>query len=158
MRLLAIDPGTTESAYVEYDTEQRRVVSWAKLPNAEMLRRIDESWSKAFACEMIQSYGMSVGREIFETVLWVGRFCERWEHMSDREPARLVFRREVKIHLCNSVKAKDANVRQALIDRYGGKAQAIGLKATQGPLYGLSGDGWAALGVAVTAAETPEAR
>jgi hypothetical protein len=46
-------------------------------------------------------------------------------------------------------------VRQALIDKFGpGKELAIGKKASQGPLYGLTGDFWAALGVAVTASET----
>ena len=32
--------------------------------------------------------------------------------------------------------------------------KAIGLKASPGPLYGMAGDCWAALGVAITAAET----
>ena len=37
-------------------------------------------------------------------------------------------RQEVKLHLCNSARAKDANIRQALIDRFGGKDKAIGRK------------------------------
>jgi hypothetical protein len=64
-----------------------------------------------------------------------------------------IYRADVKLHLCNSHRAKDKNVRQALIDLYGPtKEAAIGRKASPGPLYGLAGDGWAALGVAVTAA------
>jgi len=60
----------------------------------------------------------------------------------------------VKLHLTQTRRAKDANIRQALIDRYGpGKALAVGLKATPGPLYGLTGDCWSALAVAVTAAD-----
>ena len=50
---------------------------------------------------------------------------------------------------------RDANIRQALIDRYGpGKDRAIGRKLSPGPLYGLSGDCWSALAVAVTTTET----
>jgi hypothetical protein len=48
------------------------------------------------------------------------------------------------------MKAKDANIRQALIDIYGGNDKAIGNKKTPGPLYGIKGDLWAALAVAVT--------
>jgi len=55
----------------------------------------------------------------------------------------------VKMHLCGQARAKDANIRQALIDRFGGAA-AIGRKAAPGPLYGISGDVWQALGLAVT--------
>jgi hypothetical protein len=52
------------------------------------------------------------------------------------------------------MKAKDANVRQALIDRYGGKAEAIGTVKKQGPLYRVKSHAWQALAVAVTASET----
>ena len=62
----------------------------------------------------------------------------------------------VKSHLCHSAKANDSNIRQALIDRWGGDQVAIGRKKAPGPLYGFSGDMWAALAVAVTAAETTE--
>ena len=61
------------------------------------------------------------------------------------------------MHLTNSARAKDANVRQALLDKFGpGKEKAVGKKATPGPLDGLTGDCWSALGVAVTAAETEQ--
>ena len=107
----------------------------------------------ALAIEMVASYGMAVGASVFETCVWAGRFIERWSAVSAAGSVTQVYRREVKLHICGSAKAKDANVRQALIDRYGGKAKAIGRKATPGPLYGMSGDCWSALGVAITAAE-----
>ncbi len=59
-------------------------------------------------------------------------------------------RLEVKIHLCHDSRAKDANIRQAILDRFGGKEKAIGRMATPGPLMGVSGDLWAALAVAIT--------
>jgi hypothetical protein len=73
------------------------------------------------------------------------RICEA---LGD-EPVR-VKRIEVKSHICHSAKANDANIRQALIDRYNGKDAAIGKKAKPGPLYGVSGDMWAALAVGLT--------
>jgi hypothetical protein len=62
----------------------------------------------------------------------------------------LVFRKDVKMHLCNSMRAKDANIRTALIDKLG----APGTKKMQGPTYGVTSHAWAALAVAVTAHET----
>lgn len=151
MRLLAIDPGNTESALLVYDTEKGVPVEWVKCPNEECLLQIDCIDADVLAVEMIASYGMAVGASVFETCVWIGRFVERW---SGAEP-ELVFRREAKMHLCGSMRAKDANIRQALIDRYGGKEMAIGKKATPGHLYGLSGDCWSALAIAVTVAERP---
>lgn len=104
------------------------------------------------AIEMIASYGMPVGREVFETCLWIGRFIEAWGG-----PYTLVYRRDVKLHLCGQARAKDGNVRQAIIDRFGGKQSAIGNKKTPGPLYGVSGDVWQALAVAITFADTRSA-
>ena len=157
MRLLAIDPGPTESAGVEMYPDG--AVGWhAKLPNDDMLGWIDGGYATHLAIEMVASYGMPVGADVFETVFWAGRFAERWEHTPEASrvtPATLVFRRDVKLHLCASPRANDANIRQALIDRYGpGKQKAVGVKATPGPLYGLTSDRWAALGVAVTAMDT----
>ena len=71
-------------------------------------------------------------------------------------------RLDVKLHLCKDSRAKDANIRQALLDRFpatgGGKTPQIGTKAQPGPLYGIKSHLWAALGVAVTFADKQEGR
>jgi hypothetical protein len=153
VNLFAIDPGNTQSAFVVYDTETQHPIEWSKIPNHDMLDMLDSINFDALAVEMIASYGMAVGKEVFDTCVWIGRFVERWG-----EEFRLVYRAEVKLYLTHSRRAKDANVRQALIDRYGpGKDVAIGKKASPGPLYGMAGDCWSALGVAVTAADTDPA-
>jgi hypothetical protein len=95
--------------------------------------------------ESIESYGMPVGREVFDTVHWSGRFTEA----AHPTPVVQVPRREVKLALCHDTRAKDANVRQALLDRFGGKVAAVGNKANPGPLYGISKDVWQALAVGV---------
>lgn len=159
--IFAVDPGNTESAFVLFDPRTRVVLDKATMTNADMLTRIDTCARHHAAAhgviEMVASYGMAVGAEVFETVYWIGRFAERWDRMFGREAAR-VFRRDVKLHLCGTSAAKDANVRQALIDMFGpGKAVAIGKAKTPGPLFGVSGDVWAALAVAVTfAAKRPD--
>lgn len=143
--ILALDPGNTHTAGVVLATNSGHVDGgwdvcdhWY-LPNAEAIEKIvTYPYCDHMAVEMIACYGMAVGREVFDTCVWIGRFIERWNG-----PYTQVFRRDVKLQLCNSAKAKDKNVRQALIDLYGGKA------ATKkgGMLHGVSGDEWAALGV-----------
>lgn len=53
---------------------------------------------------------------------------------------------EVKKHLCHNGAAKDSNIRQALIDRFG----PPGVKKEPGILYGVKKDIWAAMAIAVT--------
>lgn len=145
--LLAIDPGTTHSGYVVIDDGGVQLSGVAE--NGEMFELIAAHGSN-IAVEMIASYGMAVGREVFETCLWIGRFMQA----AGPDRVRIVYRKDVKLHLCGSPRAKDANIRQALIDRWGGKAEAVGTVKKPGPLYGVKSHAWAALGVAVTAMET----
>jgi hypothetical protein len=153
MLILAIDPGTTQSGWCEYDSDSRRVLDSGVFPNHEMLRNLEKpSRADELSIEMIASYGMAVGREVFETCVWIGRFQQAWR---DPDAVRLVYRRDVKLHLCGTTKAKDPNVRQAIIDLFpatgGGMTPQIGTKGQPGPLYGVSSHAWPALGVAITA-------
>ena len=156
MTLLAIDPGTTRSAWVNVVGDV--LLGFGILPNEQLLtwfRVLDhpvEEGIDQVVIEKVESYGMAVGAEIFETVFWSGRFAEAAEPLS----VHRIGRKAVKLHLCGDTRAKDSNIRQALIDRYGGvegKRAAVGLKASPGPLYGVSKDVWAALAVAVTYAD-----
>ena len=147
--ILAIDPGPTQSGWCELDAH--RVRACGVLHNAQMLERVRSTEAPVLAIEMIASYGMPVGREVFETCVWIGRYQQAW---SKPDAVRLVFRKEVTMHLCGSARAKDPNVRQALIDLFpatgGGATPQIGTKGRPGPLYGVSSHAWPALGVAVT--------
>ena len=153
MKILSIDPGTDESGWVVLDGND--VLMSGVWPNEQLLRQVSieaESDVDTLAIEMIASYGMAVGREVFETCVWVGRFQQAWRVP---EAVKLVYRRDVKLHLCGTSKAKDANIRQALIDLLGPQ----GTKKSQGATYGVKSHAWAALGVAVTVAGiTPESR
>lgn len=150
--LIAIDPGNEQSGWVLFTG--RAVHSCGVMPNDELLQRLRGDWrvlGDALAIEMIASYGMPVGREVFQTCVWIGRFQQAWQAP---ELVRLVYRRDVKLHLCGTSRAKDANIRQALLDLFprtgGGATPQIGTKGKPGPLYGVSSHAWPALGVAVT--------
>ncbi len=150
MNVLAIDPGTEQSAYVVYDGA---VLEYGILDNEDFAREVREwtNYLNHMAIEMVACYGMPVGAEVFETCVWIGKFESAW---GDCDISR-VYRKDVKLHLCGQPRAKDANIRQALIDKFGpGKERAIGRKATPGPLYGIKSHEWAALAVAVTWWET----
>lgn len=150
MIVLAIDPGTTESAYALYEPERRKLLDFGKVPNHDMLAVIATEDHSALIIERIESYGMPVGREVFDTVQWTGRFIQAAD---PGRPWHQLPRREVKLHLCGQSKAKDANVRQALLDRFHGPVTPSGKPAKGHPLRGVSGDVWAALAVAVTWAD-----
>ena len=143
MRVLAIDPGNEQSAWVEWDGQTIR--NHGKGPNADVLEVIPACNPDVLAVEEICSFGMPVGREVFHTCIWTGRFLQVAE--SFNIPYELIPRREVKLYLCNSLRAKDSNVRQALIDKVGPQ----GTKKHPGPTYGIKADTWQALGLAVTA-------
>jgi hypothetical protein len=149
MNILAIDPGNIESAYAVLD-EQLKPIEFGKVENYRMLDVIDK-WGETinhFAIECVASYGMAVGQEIFETCIWIGRFIERAECKLDYEYQYIqkIYRKDVKINLCGSMKAKDANIRQSLIDRFG----IVGTKKEKGWFYGVSKDVWSAVAVGIT--------
>lgn len=150
MRILSVDPGTMHSGWCLF--ENRKVLRCGnEVPNHEILRLIGEIVADELAVEMIESYGKPVGRETFETVLWIGRFVQAWR---DPNTVRLVYRRDVKSFLCGSANSKDPNVRQALLDLLG----PVGNKKEPGPLHGVSGHAWAALAVAATVARCAPVR
>ena len=141
MKIFAIDPGTTESAYVIWDGVT--ISEKGKVSNTTMLSIIGIHERHCHVvCEMIACYGLAVGAEVFETCVWIGRYLEKLQGNMDR-----MKRLECKMHLCHSARANDSNIRQALIDRFG----APGKKSAPGLTFGLSGDMWAAFAVAVTA-------
>ena len=167
-KILAIDPGNEYSAYVEYYKETGKLGEFGKEKNDYVLGRMWKFLQECdcMAIEMPACYGMAVGKTVFDTCRWVGIFQHAF-HGDTGKPAFLVYRKAVNkidsidsvcMHICKNNRAKDSNVRQAIIDRYpatgGGKTPQIGTKAQPGPLYGVSKDVWAAMGVAITFAET----
>ena len=140
--ILAIDAGNEESGYCLMDVETYKPIEFGKIDNTQMLMKVLDLDYDTLVLEMVASYGMPVGASIFETCVWIGRFiqarkCPNYEY---------IYRKEEKINLCNSMKAKDSNIRQALIDRFG----EVGTKNNQGFFYGFKKDIWSAFAVGCT--------
>lgn len=150
MMILAIDPGYEVSAYVVFDG--LHVLKHGIENNTIMLpilRTLLEPVgpNAVTVIEQIESFGMAVGKEVFETVFWTGRFYQVAQFFA---PCTRMPRRTVKLHLCGSARAQDSNIRVALMDLFGGSKIAVGRKAQPGPLYGIKSHEWAALAIAVT--------
>jgi hypothetical protein len=177
--IVAIDPGPLRSGYVLLGSQGDGHPQGFVLDNAEVLERLFETRELGLdlAIEMIASYGMPVGAEVFDTCVFIGRCLQTWFDDNQPHPEALVYRTDVKMTLCHSTRAKDGNVRQALIDRWGGDMRAIGNKKCPvckgkgwrgrdhakcggcggsgwlqrpGPLAAFTSHMWPALGVAVT--------
>jgi hypothetical protein len=153
--VLAIDPGPTESAYALIAHDTRRPLEVGKVPNDDVPVIVSHRfWPYRVAIEMVSSYGMAVGADVFVTCVWIGRFLERVRLV----PAELVYRRDVKLHHCGSARAKDANITQALIDRFapGEPNRGKGTKKAPGWFHGFSADIWQAYALAVYVADIHE--
>ncbi len=137
------------SAYTLTDS-QHRPQKFGKHPNLDILNNINTWEIDLCVIEMIDSYGMAVGAEVFETCVWIGRFAER-----SNAPVQLIKRRLVKLHHCNSPRANDANITQALIDRFAPNTpnRGKGTKAEPGFFYGFKADIWQSYALAVYAAD-----
>ena len=151
MMLIAIDPGNVESAFVRID-DQYKLYEHEKIRNEELVNRI-YGYSRIcdqVVIERIASYGMAVGRSVFETCEWIGRFTQMAvEHSL---PVDYVFRIDEKMELCRDARAGDANIRRALIDRFARHDLRTGKGTKKNPdyFYGFAKDEWAAMAVAVT--------
>lgn len=150
--IIAIDPGNTQSGYVVVRHDGKKileVIERGKVDNYrifDVLRKHDK-WSDV-AIEMVASYGMAVGKEVFDTCVWVGRFMQA----AQGHRVELIYRREEKLYLCGQLTAKDGNIIQALVDRFapGKPNRGKGTSKEPGFFYGFSKDMWQAMAVATT--------
>ena len=74
--ILSIDPGPEQSAYVLLD-DNYRIIKFDICKNDLMFSNIQYmAGYDTVVIEMIASYGMPVGAEVFETCVWIGRFIQ----------------------------------------------------------------------------------
>lgn len=161
--ILAVDPGNEATGWALIDAEDLRPLRIGKQENEaaylEVLGACSELMADEpggievyIAVEMIASYGMPVGAEVFDTCVWIGELKERFRHWLTKADFRLIYRRDEKLAICGSPKANDATIKQALVDRFarGEKNYGKGTKKAPGWFYGFRADIWAAYAVGVT--------
>ena len=159
--ILAIDPGNEQSGVVLIRERDLKPIVAEKITNEELLdnllmdryERLEESECiNHVAIEMIASYGMAVGQSVFETCVWIGRFIQALEDNYYNDSLKFIYRKDEKMNLCGSMKAKDSNIVQALIDRFAPNTpnKGKGTKKEPGWFYGFKKDIWQAYAVAVT--------
>lgn len=153
MKILGIDPGTTESGWVIYDTENHSIIDKGISENNEIIEFIDTMDFDVMAIEMVASYGKPVGKETFETVYWIGRFAEKARSFGICVE-RYYKKTDINPAICFNSNVKDAMIRRALLDMFpktgGGKEPSIGTKKQPGALYGINSHMFPALAVALT--------
>lgn len=160
-RLLAIDPGSTHSAYVLYNTRSERIGAHGHVENQEM-RRIVKALHLSrvignrgaidhMAFERVRGYGnrSRAGNSVLDTAEWGGRFIECF---GGDEYCTGMPRSTVRGHLLSgmNVSSGDAQIRKVLKERFGDAVK------------GFNNHEFAALAVAVTWAkkysDSPEDR
>ena len=152
-KILAIDPGNKESGFCLIDGEDYVPINFGKWENEKLRTQIAARWKNQVdkvVIEMVASYGMAVGETVFETVFWIGRFFEAvGSGGATRDRLKRI---EVKKNLCHNAAAKDANITQALIDRFAPDTRnhGKGTKADPGWFYGFKADIWQAYALGVT--------
>ena len=155
--ILAIDPGNKQSGYAILDTDYKPV-DFGKIDNTTLKSIIRQAvWSKRVdrvVIEMVASYGMPVGETVFDTCVWIGRFTELIAQCPTQDTEiTYVKRKEYIVDLIGSVKAKDSNVIQYLIDRFAKDTpnRGKGTKDNEGWFHGFKADVWQAYAIAVWA-------
>ncbi len=157
--ILAIDPGNIESGVVVLN-EDYSIEFKEKMLNEHVIGLVfkmsQEKCIDHIVIEMVASYGMAVGQTVFDTCVWIGRFYQIG--IVNGNPVSKIYRKDIKMNICGQTRAKDSNIRQALVDRFsydrhkakGGK----GTKSDPGFFFGFKSDIWAAYALGVTYLDT----
>ena len=190
--ILALDPGNRKTGWVLANLSSEDpcglcIVNKEVSENGEIRRQLLEDTLRSFRDEQVvllietpRPRGQPTSSEEMETLIEIGRFVQAWEQLAEGDETvrwSYVWRKDVKSVVCGSSRAKDSNIRAALIEFFGGEAAAIGATkcpeckgkgwkgrgrpiceecegsgwdAAPGPLHGFNSHIWPALGVLVT--------
>lgn len=148
-RILAIDPGPVQSAYVsvrQVDEDTLIIIDKDIINNADVLTLIRGIHFDVMLIEHLEySFGKhGIGKSVTETVFWTGRFYERFEGQKHR-----LRRKDIVKTLCDTPSAGDSAVIQALADRYAlhQPNRGKGTKKAPGYFFGFHDDIWQAFAV-----------
>ena len=159
-KIFAIDTGSRYSGYCHFQIARDGIqpyllISHGVVENSDLIKLLVQHRNSAIVMENFQSMGMAVGKTVFESCIWLGRFVETARRSNKDRPVFFMHRTTAKLEICGQSRAKDSNVRQAIIDIFtgvedGGKVPQIGTKKNQGPLYGVKSHVWSALAVGIS--------
>ena len=132
MMIIGVDPGPKETGYAIMDTSDYLPLEAGKLPNAEFSVMLSMAPAEGLhiACEGIQSQGMPVGKEVFETCFNIGEY----RHIARVAaiPFFIYPRQEYARSICGCKQYGDAVLRKALIMRFGGDRKGEPLNLLKG--------------------------
>lgn len=155
--IVAIDPGPEKTGVLSISKFENvggvifpRVDYNVHIPNIDVTA-LNSDFSPNVVIEMPEPRGMPVGKDVFDTIYWAGRFTQHFKsihcdvyHMNPRG---------IKIAICGVAKAKDPSIREAILDildpnRVYGK-YGRGKKGANGPLYGIVDHSFACMRMAI---------
>lgn len=161
--ILAIDPGTTQSAYCMMRPDYS-IISAAKVGNDDVLKLVKVGEYDELVIEYMEARHVQngvIGAETYDTCYWIGRYKQA---AIDRgKPVNRVYRADERKRLVPTKKNKlpphpptvgqsaDAQIRATLIRRFAkhdfknGKGKA----ACKDTFYGFHADMWSACAVGV---------
>ncbi len=155
MKLIAIDPGPKESGICVIDSDTYKPLNAGKTQNELIIEKLGlpaNTQDIHVVIEMVGHYGtgMPAGAEVFETCVWIGRYMQWFLDSGIR--VSIMKRTDVKMNLCGSARAKDSNIRQALVDRFAPTTKNFGKGSMKDPgfFYGFAADMWQAFALGVT--------
>ena len=136
--ILGIDPGPVKSGYIFLSLSNENIfnrIDKNHVENNKMKRIIISKCIKfnniEIVVETIVSYGTVMSQATIGTSIWAGRFLQMVEDVNKK--VSFLSRPDVKMNLCKDSRAKKANMKQAIKDRFG----EYGTKKNPGRLYSL---------------------
>jgi len=120
--IIGIDPGTEKSGFVVYDFDSRTLIENGTFPNENILRynRFATLLSAEICIECPENFGMVVGHHIFDTLFFIGRFYQSLlDGGFERNKIHRIKRGDIKYAVIGKRGGKDADIRAAMIARYG---------------------------------------
>lgn len=148
--MFAIDPGNEQSAWCIMN-EKYELLHFNKQLNKDVMDVLLNTLPiiDVVVIERVASYGLPVGREVFETCEWIGRYAQEAEKETN---VYYIYRKDEKLYLCGEMRAKDANIRAALIERFAKHdlKNGRGTKSNPDFFYGVKADIWSSIAIAVT--------
>jgi hypothetical protein len=113
--------------YVDADY---KIIDAGKDPNRRVNEHAYNYEVDAVCIETIQSYGMAVGRTVFETCIWIGRFQQT--ALNGCGIVHLYARPAIFRAVTGQSKGGDAALRQALLTRFGGDKKGEPMNVLKG--------------------------